>query len=150
MTAPSSSGFADEGALLRAAAANIAPPVNAAVVEVLTGMDVRAGVVAVVDGPVARCMAVTSAGFVLIEVSQTLDRLVVACPLWRVSRVAELSSNNTTSVVVEIDADRSFVRPASDGSSVVVPCSYELSMPTQQAGDLSRFAAAFRQLLLAD
>lgn len=139
----------DEGGLLRAAAARLAPEFAAAVLDALQGCVVVAGCVVVVNN-VARCMAVTSSGFAMIEVSPVWDRLVVTCPLWRVSRVAELTSGGLTSVIVELDADRSFVRPADDGSSVLVPCSYEVSLPSSQAADLSRFASRFRQLLLAD
>lgn len=149
MNAPAAVQQFDEGALLRAAAARIAPEVLSAVVDVLQGCAVYAGVAVMLDG-VARCMAATESGFVLIEVTPSGERLVVACPLWSIRRVAELASNGFVSVIVELDADRSFVRPSGvDGERMVVPCSYEVSAPSAQSADLVRFASGFRRLLLA-
>lgn len=140
--------WADEGAQLRSAAARVAPQVAAAVVDVLMGASVVAGLVTMV-GDVARVMAVTSSGFVLIELSQSGDRFVVACPLWRLRRVAEMSINGVTTITIELEADKMVVRQEPDGSSVVLPGAYEVSAVTGQAGDLLRFASKLRQALLS-
>lgn len=138
----------DERDILLAACERIAPQVASLVDEVLGDAELLAGTVVLV-GDVARCVAFTSSGFALIELARTGERMIVVCPLFRVRRVAELVSENRVSVTVELDADRSTMRPEPDGSTSVTSGFYELSAPTAAGAELFRFASLARHILLA-
>lgn len=105
-----------------------------------------------VGATLVKIWAVCSSGFVITETTTQGTMLNVTIPLFRIKRTTLTYTPAEVTMMVEIDADNTFMRTVDDTSTIVTPARYTMAMQTRSPGvdDLLAFHTLLRSYLCSD